>query len=515
MIGRSSQANPGWTALHTAGLLAVLIPGLFVALRPIDDVDVFWQVKLGQLILEHGFDLTEPFCYRQAGQPLTWVGWLGQVMFAAVHRLAGWEGVQSFHVLLYAAAFGLVWQRINRSRVGIGAALAAVFLALTACLSNCSERPQTFAFFAFAALLSASDARWSRPVYWAIVVPLLLVWQNVHPSLPVAAAVMGMQAVGRYADERWGRAHGRGLWRRPLATALVAGAAVFCTPSGWGILEVGSRNAALSHWLGIGEWQPAHAMFAETSGFWTGLLVAGALWLRSRTRLPWRDLLPVLALTAASLCWSRMVVLWALASAPLLARLLHRSGFTFFRSGRPPSRSVWFAWRTLLLPLAVVLILAAMPWIRPQLTWLPDSRGSLFDPEFPLVGVERLGEAEGIGRIYNYREWGGMLVFAGAPRWQVAIDGRIYRYDRDTWRSYVAVALGTDETDRVFDRDRPTALFLRPSHDRRLIERLGDDADWLDYFQDAACHIFISRRIAIAATAATSVGRTRSSPGRR
>lgn len=504
--------------------MAVMIPALFLALRPIDDVDIFWQVKLGQLILDRGFDLTEPLCYRHAGQPLSWVGWLGQVIFASVHRLVGWEGVQALHIAVYGAAFGLVWKRMSQFRVGAGAALVAVLLTLTACLSNCSERPQTFAFCAFAALLFASDTRWPRRAYWALVIPLLVLWQNVHPSVPVAAAVLGLQAVGRYADERWGRGRGRGLWRRPLATAAFAGAAVFCTPTGFGILEIGSRNAATSRWLGIGEWLPAHAMFAQTAGFWAGLLVGGVLWLRCRTRLPWRDLLPVLLLTAAAFCWTRMVVFWALASAPVMARLLHRSRLGILRTpGRsrvdgaqrnPPlwsfRRQRWVAsacdglhWRPrcmrLGLALTAAILLAVTPWVRPHLSWLPESRRSLFDPQFPLTGLQRLRQTVGMGRIYNYREWGGMLAFAGGPQWQVSIDGRIYRYDRETWRSYAAVALGTDEAVRVFDRDRPTALFLRPDHDRRLIDRLGNDPAWLDYYHDQSCHIFISRKNALAA----------------
>jgi hypothetical protein len=142
----------------------------------------------------------------------------------------------------------------------------------------------------------------------------------------------------------------------------------------------------------------------------------------------------------------------------------------------------------------------AIPWIRPHLTCLPESRRSLFDPQFPLAGLQRLRETLGMGRIYNYREWGGMLAFAGAPQWQVSIDGRIYRYDRETWRSYTAVALGTDEAVRVFERDRPAALFLRPNHDRRLIDRLRNDPTWLDYYHDQSCHIFISRKNAAVAT---------------
>ena len=487
------------TPTRTAGLLAVLIPAVFLALRPIDDVDVFWQVRIGQLIVAEGFDLTEPLCYRQAGEPMSWLGWLGQVGLAAIHRAAGWEGVQAAHVILYAAALGLVWLRISRVRVGPGTGLVAALLIFLPCMTNCGERPQTFAFLAFSLLLFAGDARWSRLKYWMLVVPLLLIWQNVHPSLPVAVAVCGSRAVGRWADERWGRALGRGLWVRPLLTAIVAGGAVFCTPTGFAVLELGARNAEVSRWLGIGEWQPAHAMLRATAGFWFVLALGVLLWVRCRTRLAWQDLLPVLLLTGASLYWTRMIVFWALLSGPVLARLLEQARRTVFSHRRAaPFTAVGRPWRYGAVVVAAAALLTASPWVRPHVAWLPRSRRALFDPQLPFAGIDALGRTLDQGRIYNYREWGGILAFAGSPRWQIAIDGRIYRYDRSAWRSHVAVALGADQYRAVFDHDRPTALFLRPSHDYRLIERLKGDRDWSDHYSDPTCHIFIRREQAVA-----------------
>ena len=499
MSGRLSNRVVVLTPTRTAGLLAVLIPAVFLALRPIDDVDVFWQVRIGQLITAEGFDLTEPLCYRQVGEPMSWLGWLGQVSLAIIHRVAGWEGVQAAHVVLYAAALGLVWLRIGRVGVGPGTGLVAALLVFLPCTTNCGERPQTFAFFAFSLLLFAGDARWSRLKYWALVVPLLLIWQNVHPSLPVAVAVLGSQAVGRWADERFGRAQSRGLWVRPLLTAFVAGGAVFCTPTGFAVLELGARNAEVARWLGVGEWQPAHAMLRATAGFWFVLALGVLLWVRCRTRLTWRDLLPMLLLTGASLYWTRMIVFWALLSGPTLARLLEQARRTVFGHRRADLfTTVGRPWQYGAVVVAAAALLTASPWVRPRVTWLPQSRRALFDPQLPFVGIDVLAQTLDRGRIYNYREWGGILAFAGSPRWQIAIDGRIYRYAPDTWRSHVAVALGADEYRAVFDHDRPNALFLRPSHDYRLIERLKGDPDWSDHYSDPMCHIFLRRDQAVA-----------------
>ena len=90
------------------------------------------------------------------------------------------------------------------------------------------------------------------------------------------------------------------------------------------------------------------------------------------------------------------------------------------------------------------------------------------------------------------------MAWTGAPGWRVAIDGRIYRYDRSDWESYRAIALGIEPHRELFSQDRPAAAFLRPGHDRALIDRLQRDPAWRDHYRDANCHIFVSLGNALA-----------------
>jgi hypothetical protein len=282
---------------------------------------------------------------------------------------------------------------------------------------------------------------------------------------------------------------------------MLASAAIFCTPTGLDILRIGSRNAELSRWIGVTEWLPAYTVPAATCALWLGLFLGAILWAKCRTRFPWRDVLPVLFLTAAALYWARMVVFWALLSAPLLAQLLHRSGLGMLRTPLNAALSSRAVRRCGVAGAAALLLIAAFsPWIRPSLPGLPESRRALFDPQIPLAGLERLQQTVGAGRIYNYRQWGGLVAFAAAPRCQVVIDGRIYRHDRKAWRSYAAVSLGRDDYLDVFEKDRPAALFLNSSYHRHLIDRVRNDPDWYDLYHDATCHIFISRKNALVAS---------------
>ncbi len=489
MTGKSSKLQAG---RNQAALVALLLCAVLLALRPIDDADIFWQVRIGQLITEHGFDLAESISYTNVDAPMAWLGWLGQWSLAQVHGLAGWEGVQAVHVLFYTSALAMVWFRISRCLVGPLTGALTILLVFMPCMSNCSERPQTFSFFAFALLLFLIDSKITLAKYAAAVIPLLLIWQNVHPSVALAAAVLFLKSAGCWADERWGSATTRLAWRRPLWTACLAGVAVFCTPTGLGILRVSARNAEMSRWLGIGEWLPAYAMLPATASFWFVLGLLLILWGRTRARLPWADLLPLALLTLAAVYWTRMIVFWAIIVGPTLAHLLERAGRDVFGVHFLPSINgkVRHLYRPLGIVLAIGLV-ASSPWVRPHMKWLPESQRRLFDAHFPIEGVAHLDRVLDAGRVYNYREWAGLLSLAGASRWRLAIDGRIYRYDRAEWQAYAEVAQGMEHSEDILAEHHPEALFLRPGYDRALIERLRANPVWESVYSDKNCHIWL------------------------
>src|ERR1700760_5200201 len=69
-----------WTASMQV-LLALVPAALLLVLlrRPVWDPDIFWQLKLGELILGSGGPLaSEPFAALHIGEPLPAVAWAGQ-----------------------------------------------------------------------------------------------------------------------------------------------------------------------------------------------------------------------------------------------------------------------------------------------------------------------------------------------------------------------------------------------------------------------------------------------------
>ena len=96
-------------SLAIAGMLFLLL------LRPIYDVDIFWQVKLGELILANrGPVPSEPFAVTHLGEPLPPIAWLGQAVYAEVWRLGGWPALRIFDALLWVGGFWVVALALSR-----------------------------------------------------------------------------------------------------------------------------------------------------------------------------------------------------------------------------------------------------------------------------------------------------------------------------------------------------------------------------------------------------------------
>src|SRR5262249_4718760 len=129
---------------------------LFIQSRPIDDMDVFTQVRLGEMMLERAaFVTAEPFSYLHLRQPIGNPGWLAQMLFALLSRAGGWQLLRMTYAFGFALAFIFAARAIgprrplNRPVVTAGAAI----LGFLASLSNSSVRPQGIALLCFAAIL--------------------------------------------------------------------------------------------------------------------------------------------------------------------------------------------------------------------------------------------------------------------------------------------------------------------------------------------------------------------------
>jgi hypothetical protein len=472
----------------TASCVAVALLGVLV-FKLINDTDVFWQIKLGQIMLEEGrIPRFDRFTYTHAGAPAPPIGWLAQTLFASLYGLGGWRLTRAVHQfalvgsLLVAAA---TCRRDLTSSLSVAVAMAIAFLVI---LSNGDLRPQSFGLLCFAILLAL--ARGPRPLRVKLVVaaPLLVVWQNMHPSVVIGVAALCALAAADFAE----RKNGQSNLCSSVVLALLALALQFATPLGYQILEISQDNLRISRdvlrvpeWLH--PWDPAIA-FEAIFLYWIAFLgsLFAILWFRNR--LSMRDKMLFLVMTGLSLFAARFVIFWAVASIPLWAelveRLIPRGMFEWARGGQDLP-----AWgdRSWMLPAFALAIVVGLH---------PANFRPIFRSEISRDGVRALRIAlPGAARVFNHYRWAGPLILDGSPAWQLAVDGRLYLFKNTAeWRFIEDANTGRISLDEVERIHHPDAFFLYPAESEALIRSLEQGPRWRTCFRGPTCVAFVRAR---------------------
>ncbi len=477
-------------------LVAILVEfSILIQLRQIHDVDLFWQLKCGQLILDSGrLGAVDTFSYTHLGEQVPSIYWLSQLIYAALFRSGSWRALLVLHSVLFAGAFGVVGLVARKQGAGPFSVCLAMALGFLTGFSNGDLRPQSFGLFCFSILLLlvSSELSWPRKLLLAGLV--LVFWQNCHPSVPVGVVALGGLATACWID--WLRAADQ---RKPWGISLLLVMAVFsqfATPDGARILETNRANLRVAReWLQESEWQPPWSGQLELPlvlPFWIALIITLALLLALCKRVRLRDWLTIAALTPLALYATRFALFWGFAMVPIWANWVEMmKPRTMFAWG-DASCSKWTSG-------AVLLAGACLAFLLP-----PALQGSMFDSRIPLEGVRRLKSAlPGAGRIYNYRQWSGPLILEGNPEWKVAIDGRLYVYKRlDEWNSYYGASSGQVPLEELVRLNRPDAFFLHPGSQRPLVEALRRSHEWSLVYQDDNCIVFLKRTLAAASCTA-------------
>ncbi|MGH2511175.1 MAG: hypothetical protein ACRDGQ_00665, partial [Candidatus Limnocylindrales bacterium] len=301
--------------------LAILLPVLAALLASLSTVDLAYNVRAGQLMVDQGSILhTDPFTFTAGGSPWLDQQWGAQVLLGLGYQLAGWSGLAIVRALLVAITFVLVLLACRRRGVGLRVAawltigsfiLAAVALGL---------RPQLFGMVLFAATLAILAGRARRPrAVWLIPI-LVIPWASLHGSFIFAPVAVG---VAWLEDELAGHSGAH----RMLLVAIAAGLASLINPFGLGVWSyaIGLTTNPTIRRL-ISEWQPTAPLSVGGLLLYGSMLVCALIVVRQARGRSWRRVLPTilwlafLGLVAAVA--QRGIAWWALAAPVALAGLL-------------------------------------------------------------------------------------------------------------------------------------------------------------------------------------------------
>lgn len=389
---------------------------LFLGDTLLSDSDSFWQIKIGQWILDHrAMPTTDFYSFTRTGAPWISTSWLSQVAFAFSHAQWGWAGP----VILTAAAIALALALlVHLLEAHIEAPRAVLFamLALLLSVHHVLARPHILALpmmVAWVGLLMAAADRRSAPSWtW---LPLMALWANLHGGFVLGLALIG--PISLEAVEHAEKGRRLALFMRWVLFGIGALVASCCTPYGWRTLQGATNILSLGEVLTlILEWMPAN--FATFTPFEGALLALIAFGYYRGLVLSAPRIFLILFLTWSALSHVRSIDAFAF----LLPLVLAKPLAGMFARPEPDAAGAE-SWPGRYLTVLGALTIVAASWASTSL-YLRHHRFTFTMTQTPVAAVDLLEQRKG-QRIFNAYQFGGYLISRDIP---VFIDGRAELY---------------------------------------------------------------------------------------
>jgi tetratricopeptide (TPR) repeat protein len=418
---------------------AVVAAGFLLGLRHITDFDVWTHLAHGRALLAaRGLPAHEPFTFPSAAMPYYNTEWLFGVVLYAAHAVGGPAAIIGLKAVLLALVAWLLWRtamlapndRNEPSPLRPVVALATVLGGLLAMRYRFVERPDVALMVFIAATVYALDAYVvhgrRRALY--LLVPMTVIWANVHPSVIVAAGPFGGVLAGGillHVLSRWRGAEAPGTPTRAQLrlVAAVGGAVVLASlvnPYGWDAITLPFRLAG-SEWFTqeVGELQRprlgAHPIAVALAVLFVAVLALNV-----------RQAPLVAALMVAPFAWlavsgTRFVFLFPLVATPLVARGLMKVLTAPRVAGWPRLTLAAASSAAGAVVLATGLAVANVPPLAERTATPGVGVDRRAIPEAALAYLDRVGAT---GRIFNAFHFGGYVAWRDFPRRAPIVDGR-------------------------------------------------------------------------------------------
>jgi hypothetical protein len=187
------------------------------------DADTGWHIRNGEVILAtRSVPQTDSFSYTMAGQPWYAWEWLYDAVIAAIHHVAGLNGVVLFTAVVLAGTFALLFRFVLRRSGSFAVAVALTLLAGAAAQIHMLARPHVLSWLftlLWVEVLYRFEEGKRSALLW--LPPLMLLWVNVHGGFILGLVLLALFGCARI----WDYLSAPGARNRQLIVDL---AMVFC-----------------------------------------------------------------------------------------------------------------------------------------------------------------------------------------------------------------------------------------------------------------------------------------------
>jgi hypothetical protein len=445
----------------------------------VGDPDIWWHLRTGQWILQHGFPHTDPFTTYGASKPWVAYSWLFELLVLKLYQWMGLAGLVAYTAGIVAAITVVLHGMIRRLCPDF---MLSVLLTLAACQSMehlWTPRSWQFSVLFFVLevdLLMQAHRHGKKKALW-LLPPLFVLWANLHIVFLYGLAVLGIPLAEAVLARWWKLGESRIGAGQMGAVFLASTAATLVNPYGWRVYVaaygLGSQQAILN------QLNEMKAMpFRDISDFGVLLFALAAVAVLARARRLHLFEIGMLAFALlVSFRGQRDVWVVVIAASAIVADGIAGAGKAR-RAVQP------FA-----VPAAVLVTAAVAPLLFLAMH-VNNSRLEVELEEKMPVEAANFVEKKGLpGPLFNDFNWGGYLIWN--PRLPVSMDGRTNLWSertmftsRATWEGLPGWNCNPDlRRSRVVigPDDEPLTQLLRMSSAFELV------------YQDQVASVFVAR----------------------
>jgi hypothetical protein len=463
------------------------------------DGDAGWHIRTGEYILDHrAVPRQDLFSFSKPNAPWYAWEWGSDVIDASLHRLAGLKGVVLMAGVVIAAFATLLVRRMVWRGVHLFIAIVVALVGVGSASIHFLARPHIFTLLLLCISMWILEADQNRPsprVWW--LVPLTVVWTNLHGGFLVLIATLGLTAVG-VALETWvGRPGGSHLWGKAARYAALTGAcaaASLVNPYGYR-LHVHVAEYLRSDWIRnvIQEFQSPsfrdENMMQFEALMLIGLIAAGMLFRRRRiVEGMW-----IVFFAHLSLASVRHVPVFVTVTAPVIAAEI--AGWWKHWTARAAASSLPGIINQMAADSAggfrrssawPAMLVAALVLLGPPIPWPKDFP----DRVFPAKIVHAHAAEILASRVLTTDQWADYLIYTD-PRQKVFVDGRSDFYGPEIGNQYIHLINGNWDWRQVMDK-YSFNLALLPV-ESAISQLLKGQPEWR-VVEDDGKHILLARR---------------------
>lgn len=498
-VRREVEANittGGWLGLVACVSVALL--AFVFSFNKLDDFDTWWHLAAGRSIATLGaVPATDTLSHTVRNHPWINIQWGFDLGLYKLHAIGGPILLSVAGASAFTLAVALMLRLIAKHLGGSLGALLGLIVVLAA-QERVALRPELLSFVLLAAVLWVLEKERTGPSRWLVLlVPLMLVWANVHALFVIGAFAIVSALAGSFA------APSRRLMTWSAAALLVILVNPYGLTGALFPMKLMSRiNGSVPVFQTIAEFASPFAPGASGLSiiFYKILLAAGiiaALWALAAPRgtrgFDWGGLIFFAGLAAVSVAARRNIAIFAIGGALFIARSLATA-----LAGNPRARR-FAARRAPLAGAAVVcavIILGAGEVSGALTRWDHQPRefgAGVIDGTFPVRAAAFARAAQLPSRLYNDMSAGGYLSWDDPIGDGVFVDGRLEVYDVPF---LTEMGLATSDAARwQADADRygiqTAIIFHRFEPGRLIVGRLAQNAAWTLVYGDEVAAIFV------------------------